>query len=189
MKALSASEAAAFDSSSPAAGNALIGARVKSLEDAAEADAPEGDTRLDNLEADVAALIAPGIPFFAKATLTAAAAGTPVHVIPAANVPAGKKIHIIDIVLNVSDSTAWTDSTATLVKLQDTADTPIVAASYAKAGLTANAVLGKIGTNITPGVDIQTGVGLTADKGLDIVGDAIFAAGSDIKVSVFGLFI
>lgn len=168
---LSAGAAAALSSSMQAAQNAKLGERLGGIE-----------TAIDEVRA-------PGIPFYARATLTAAAAGTPVHVVPAANVPAGKKILPIDIVLNVSNSTAWTDDTATIVKLQDTAGTPVVAATYAKAGLTANAVLGKMGANITTGVPIKTGVGLTADKGLDIVGDANFGAGSDIIVSVFGYFI
>lgn len=168
---LSAGEAEALSSSMQAAQNAKLGERIGGIE-----------TAVDEVRAA-------GIPFYARATLTAAAAGTAVHVVPEADVPAGKKILPIDVVLNVSGGTAWTDATATIVKLQDTAGTPVVVATYAKAGLTANAVLGKIGANITTGVPIKTGVGLTAGKGLDIVSDANFGAGSDIIVSVFGLFI
>lgn len=168
---LSAAEASSISNSMPAMQNARVGERLGGIE-----------TSVDEVRAA-------GVPFFATATLTAAAAGTAVHVVPEADVPSGKKIHILDVVLNVSGATAWTDSTATVVKLQDTAGTPVVAATYAKAGLTGNAVLGKIGANITAGADIKTGSGLTAEKGLDIAGDADFTAGSDILVSVYGIFI
>jgi len=168
---LSAGAAAALSESMPAAQNARLGERIGGIE-----------TAIDEVRA-------PGVPFYARATLTAAAAGAAVHIVPVASVPAGKKILPLDIVLNVSGGTAWTDATATIVKIQDTAGTPVVAATYAKAGLTANAVLGKMGANITTGVPIKTGVGLTADKGLDIVADANFGARSDIIVSVFGLYI
>lgn len=118
------------------------------------------------------------------ADLTAAAAGTPVHLIPASQVPAGKKIYIIDFLVNVGGATAWTDTTATVVKLQDTAASPVVAASIAKAQLTDNAVLGKVSTGVTLGANVLAGSGLTAAKGLDIVGDGNFAAGSTIKATV-----
>lgn len=160
---LSDNEAAALSASMPAAQNASLGERIGGIEQS--------------------------IPFFKTATLTSTAAGTAVSIVDASDVPDGKSIHIVDVVLAVDGSTAWTDDTATVVKIQDTADTPVVALTYAKAGLTANAVLGKIDTNITDGDDIITGAGLTADEGLEIVGDADFTAGSDIVVSVVGLFI
>jgi hypothetical protein len=116
--------------------------------------------------------------------LTAAAAATPVNIIPASQVPAGKKIYITGFLLNVGGATAWTDTTATIVKLQDTAASPVVAATAAKAQLTGNAALGPNSTGITLGAPILTGAGLTAAKGLDIVADAVFAAGSTIHATV-----
>lgn len=121
------------------------------------------------------------------ASLTAAAAATPVAVIPAAQVPAGKKFYLLGFLLSVGGATAWTDATATVVKLQDTNGTPVVAASIAKAQLTGNAQLGMLSTGVTLGTDVRTGVGLTAAKGLNIVGDAVFAAGSTITVTAFGV--
>jgi hypothetical protein len=126
----------------------------------------------------------PVSPQLFTATLTAAAAATPVPVIPAASVGAGKKIYVTDVILTVNGATAWTDVTATVVNLQDTADTPVVLSTYAKAGLTGNATLGTLGSNITPGTPLRTGVGLTTAKGLDIAADANFAAGSNIIVTV-----
>jgi len=120
-------------------------------------------------------------------TLTAAAAATPVHVIPAAQVPTGKKFYPLGMILSVGGATAWTDSTATVVKLQDTAGSPVAAVSVAKAQLTGNAVLGFPSTGVTLQTPVRTGVGMTAAKGIDVVGDANFAAGSDITVTVFGV--
>lgn len=134
-------------------------------------------------QAAIAALQAPGTPFNLTATLTSAAAATPSHIVPAASVTGSKKIYITAIYLKVGGGTAWTDVTATKVQLQDTAGTPIVAATFLKALLTGNAVLqGSGASTILAGmVD-----GLTAAKGLDIVGDANFAAGSTITVRVVG---
>lgn len=119
--------------------------------------------------------------------LTAAAAATPVHVIPAASVPAGKKFYPLGMILSVDGATAWTDVTATVVKLQDTAGSPVAAVSVAKAQLTGNAVLGFFSTGVTLQTPVRTGVGMTAAKGLDVAGDANFAAGSDMSVTVFGV--
>jgi len=127
-----------------------------------------------------------GRPFRKTVTLTAAAAGTPVEVIAAAEVTGTKKIFITDFLLSVGGSTAWTDDTATVVKLQDTASSPVVAATIAKAQLTSNAQLGKHSAGVTLGTPIRTGVGLTAAKGLNVAADANFAAGSDLSVTVVG---
>jgi hypothetical protein len=149
-----------------------------------KADVGAFDARVTALEA--AAPIG-GRPFRVVGTLAAAAAGTAVHLLTAAQVGAGKVAKILGFLLNVGGTTAWTDTTATVVKLQDTADTPVVAATVAKAQLTSQAQLGPLSTGVTLGTPIRTGVGLTAAKGLDIVADANFAAGSDITVTVFGV--
>lgn len=119
--------------------------------------------------------------------LTAAAAATPVHVIPDASVPTGKKFYPLGMIMSVGGATAWTDSTATVVKLQDTAGSPVAAVSVAKAQLTGNAVLGFPSTGVTLQTPVRTGAGMTAAKGIDVVGDANFAAGSDISVTHFGV--
>ncbi len=84
----------------------------------------------------------------------------------------------------MSGGTAWTDATATVVKIQDLA--AAAAITLAKAGLTANAMLVP-GTGNTTLAALLTGQsGLTASRGLQVVGDANFAAGSDLKISVSG---
>lgn len=72
------------------------------------------------------------------------------------------------------------------MKLQDTAGSPVTLLSVAKAQLTGNAVLGALSTGVTLGTLIKTGAGATSEKGLSIAADAVFAAGSDIKITVFG---
>lgn len=126
------------------------------------------------------------VPFVRTAQLTAAAAATPVEVLAAADVGAGRKAFVTGMLLNVGGATAWSDATGTVVALQDTADTPVNLLSAAKAQLTANANLGLLSTGVTLGAPILTGVGATAAKGIDIVADDDFTAGSTINVTVFG---
>lgn len=127
-----------------------------------------------------------GVPFRKTVTLTAAAAATPVHVLPEALVAAGQKAFITNILLFVSGETAWTDELATGVSIQDTEAAPILAVSFAKAQLTGGAILGMHSAGVTLARPVLTGVGLTAGAGIDIAADGNFAAGSDIIVTVCG---
>ena len=129
-------------------------------------------------------IIQTGAWFKRTATLTAAAAATPVHVLTAADV--GDKTAYVMGAFIKNGATAWTDTTATVVKVQDTADTPVVGATIAKAGLTANACLTLGSSNVTIGDPVALGTGFTAEKGIDVVADAVFAAGSDLEVTIFG---
>ena len=126
------------------------------------------------------------VPFVRTAQLTAAAAGTPVEVLANADVGNGRSAVVFDMILNVGGGTAWTDATATVVKLQDKAGSPVALATVAKAQLTGNAVLGILSTGVTLAAPIKEGTGTTDGKGIDIVGDANFAAGSTINVTVIG---
>jgi hypothetical protein len=69
--------------------------------------------------------------------------------------------------------------------LQDTANTPVVGATAAVAGLTGNAMIDEGNSNVTLGKAIADGNGFTAGKGLDIAGNAN-GTGSDLIVTVFG---
>lgn len=126
-----------------------------------------------------------GIWFKRTATLTAAAAGTAVNVLTAADV-GSKTAYVMGAFLKVDGATAWTDSTGTVVKIQDTAASPVTGITYAKAQLTGNAILTFSSTGVTIGDPVAEGTGFTATKGLDIIADSNFDAGSDIKVTVFG---
>lgn len=127
-----------------------------------------------------------GRPFRKTVTLTAAAAGTPVAIVAASALNPTDKIFITDFLVSVGGTTAWADATATIVTLQDTAASPVVAATFAKAQLTSQAQLGKHSTGVTLATPVRTGVGLTAAKGLSVAGDANFGAGSDLSVTVVG---
>ena len=125
-------------------------------------------------------------PFCVAGSLTAAAAATPVVLLADALVPAGKKVYVTNILLKVGGGTAWTDSSGTKVTVEDTAGADVVA--YAKAGLTANVVINDLGgANLTPGATTLSGAGLGAGKGLQIVADSDFDAGSTISVVVSGV--
>ena len=138
---------------------------------------------------DDAVIALAGKPFFQTATLTSAAAATPVDILTDAQVGATGTVVITGFLLNVNGGTAWTDTTGTVVTVQDTAGTPVVGITAAKAQLTANAILGQLSTGITLGDAIIDGTGFTAGKGLQIVADSDFDAGSDIIVSVSGYVI
>ena len=121
------------------------------------------------------------------ATLTATAAAAGVEVIADANVPAGKKFYPLGHLLSVGGTTAWTDVTATILTFQDTAGSPVVAATFAKAQLTSQAQLQFLSTGVTLATPVRTGVGMTAGKGMRLKGDANFTAGSDITITAFGI--
>jgi hypothetical protein len=126
------------------------------------------------------------LPFSVTLTLTAALAVTPVHIVPVASVPTGKKVYVTDILLKVNGETAWSDATGVGVNIQDTSATPVVGASVAKADLVGNAKIGKESASCVLAAPIVLGTGFTADKGLDISADKNFTAGSDIVVTVTG---
>ncbi len=124
-----------------------------------------------------------GVPFMATATLTSAAAATPVSLIADAAVPAGKKAYITSAFAIVDGGTLW--ATTATVKIQDTNGTPVDFVTYAVAGLGANAKLDLATANVTVEAAVKNGTGGTAAKGLQIVGNAN-GTGSDLKVVISG---
>ena len=133
-------------------------------------------------------LAAPGtlpvaIPFIATGTLTSASADTPVVLVAAANVPAGKKIYLSGFVAKVNGATPW--ATTTTVKLQDTNGTPVVFSTMAVAALSANAEVRPGSANVTSGSAYALGSGGTAANGITIAGDAA-GTGSDLVVTAWG---
>jgi hypothetical protein len=127
-----------------------------------------------------------GRPFRKTVVLTSAASATPVEIIADAEVTGTQKVYITDLLMYVSSTVAWTDSTGTVVTVQDTNSSAVVAATAAKAQLTSEALLGKLSTGITLGDAIKKGSGLTAAKGIVVVADSDFDAGSDLYVTVTG---
>lgn len=125
-----------------------------------------------------------GVPFRATVRLTSALAGTAVHIVPVADVADTEQVFVLGHLLNVNGAAAWTDSTATVVKLQDTDDAPAI--TFPKAILTGNALIPLGASGPTVDNVILRGIGLTAGAGLDLVADGNFAAGSDIYATVWG---
>jgi len=144
-------------------------------------------TLQSNIDALSASALAAGIPFNVVAQLVSTAAGTAVHIIPAASVSAGKKVYITGFRLSVYGATAWTGGTGSLINIQDTATIPIVAFRVNAAGLLGNAVIDSFAdANVDCFETLLKNIGLTAAKGVDIVADANFGAGSTAYISLIG---
>lgn len=152
------------------------------------------EDQVDSLETEDASLQSQidglgGAPTFAKtAMLTSAAAATGAILIDDSEVPSGDLVQILSITAKVNGSTAWADDTATVVTLQDTADTPVVGATIPKASLKANALLTIGSTGMTVGDAVALGSGFSANKGIVIIGDANFSAGDTLYVTISGFF-
>ena len=72
-----------------------------------------------------------------------------------------------------------------VVTVRDTASSP-VAAYLCKSTATADAQLMFGSTGVVLGDGIKEGTGMTEAKGLEIVGDDAFTAGSDLIVTITG---
>jgi len=145
------------------------------------------DARLDAVEAVVDGLTKdPGIPFRKTVTLKSADAETPVSIIADADVAAGKCVYITGFYANVKGNEAWS-GTGNNVTIADTASPAVSAITLAKAtalGASAQSMFGSNG--VTLGDGIKDGTGMTEAKGLEIVGDGAFTAGSDLIVTITG---
>lgn len=125
-----------------------------------------------------------GQPFFKQVTLAKGDSAGQI-LLTDDEVGAGRKAYVMGFSICLTGATAWTDVTATKLTIRDNNSSPVVIAEAAKAQLTANARLLNAVTGITLGAGIQAGA-LTAEKGIKIIPDAVFAAGSDIVAAVWG---
>jgi hypothetical protein len=130
--------------------------------------------------------LSPGLQFELSGTLLSTAPTIPVNIVPDALVPAGKAIYVNYIIISVNGATAWT--TSYNVTIQDDAGTPVVAVTLATAQLTGNAVINSLAqSGVTPGTPVIAQSGLTAGKGLWVVGSsASIVAGSPLICTVGG---
>lgn len=125
-----------------------------------------------------------GLPFVATASLTSAAAATPVTLLSATAVPLGKKVYITGFHAKVTGSTAW--ATTATVKIQDTNGTPVDYFTIAVAALTGNAEIRPGTANVTNENAYILGTGGTATKGLQLKGN-VNGTGSTLTVTVQGI--
>lgn len=137
----------------------------------------------NNADAEKADILPFGTPFKATATLTSAAAATPVTLLADSAVGAGKKVYITGFFAKVNGATVW--ATTANVYVKDNAGSPVTAITMAVAALTANAFVGLTTTNITVADPVALNTGLTAAKGLQLVANAN-GTGSDLVVTVTG---
>lgn len=152
-----------LENSSPADKNARTGQRIRDLEIAMNA----------------------AQPFHRTATITSAAAATPVILVPDADIPPGKICYVSGFIARVNGATAW--ATTTNVKIQDTAGTPVDFVTIAVAALTANTTIHPTTSNVTLESAMILGTGGTVNRGIRLVGNAN-GTGSNLVVTVFGFF-
>lgn len=127
-----------------------------------------------------------GMPFRKTVTLTSALATTPVEIIADDSVGEGKKVFITDFLVNVDGAVAWSGDGGNVL-IRDTEDTPVAGVTIAKAGLTNAALVGKhTASNVTLGNAVKQGEGFTEAKGIEVVADGAFSAGSDLIITVVG---
>lgn len=124
--------------------------------------------------------------FYETATITSAAAATPVNIIPDARVGTGRKVYLQGYVTKVDGATNW--ATTGNLKIQDTNGTPVDFVTITVNAATTNGnvetVVGM--SNVAMEDAYSEGSGGTAGKGLQVVGDAN-GTGSDMKFTVWGL--
>lgn len=144
------------------------------------------NTRLAAVESVVADLAKdPGIPFRKTVKLTSEAATTPVSIIADADVGAGKCVYINSLYANVNGDDAWVGDGDNVI-IRDRAGTPVAAITLPDSILTNSAQLMFGSTGVVLGDGIKDGTGMTPAKGIEIVGDGAFTAGSDLIVTITG---
>jgi hypothetical protein len=128
--------------------------------------------------------LSPGLQFEVVGTILSSAPTTPVQLLADAVIPAGKQVYINYIFVTVNGATAWT--TAYNVVIQDSA--AVAAVTLATAQLAGNAVISTMSqAGVTPGAPVLAQSGLTAGKGIQIVGSsASIVAGSPLIALVGG---
>lgn len=130
--------------------------------------------------------LAAGIPFDVQGVITAAAAGTPVVLLPDDWVPAGYQAFLDDFYIRVKGGTAWSGGSMANLFLEDTAgSTTLGFLDIAVAALTGNAILNRGTSNVTLLAGF-TDLGATEGHGIQVVANANAGAGSDIVVRILG---
>ena len=122
-------------------------------------------------------------PFHVTATLTSAAAATAVNLLPAASVRADKKVYVTGFTAFVNGATDW--ATTATVKIQDTHTTPVDFITLDATALDGNEIHHLGSDSVTVEAAVKSGTGGTADKGLQVKGDAN-GTGSNLIVTVWG---
>lgn len=148
-------------------------------------------TEVDTLKANLASLAgeeAGGKEFFsATARLTAAAAGSRVHLLGEDKIPLGKTVHPLGFMMVLDGETAWSGEPGTTVYLADSGTDSI----YRFAGIPAQLLTSGVFVSPTlEGVILEAEFGMALGcregKGIDLVADGDFTAGSDLVATVFG---
>lgn len=123
--------------------------------------------------------------FVGACVLTSAAATTESDAVPSTNVPTGKHALLDGFLLQLPGATAWTDTTGTVVYIKDKAG--VILATIAKSALVAGAHIGPYSSGVTLSTEFLNGL-TTVNSGICLVADHVFAAGTDLHLTVFGYF-
>lgn len=141
--------------------------------------------RKSNLVTELSSVTAEPTEYFHETvTLTSAAAGTAVNILPDARVGAGRKVYLQGYISRVNGATNW--ATTTSIKIQDTSAVDFITIAVA-AGTTNGNIRTVPGTaSVTLEDSFANGSGGTAAKGLQVKGNAN-GTGSDMLITVWGV--
>lgn len=137
--------------------------------------------------------------FHKTVQLTSAAATTAVNIIPDTDVTDDRKLYVVGFIVYNSDVTAWTGGSFTNISIQDTSGVVFVrvktnglqGGDYITIASNINAVddgslAGTSNLNYTNVAPLLKGEGGTANKGLQVVANALPTAGSTLYVTAWG---
>jgi len=184
---LDADKAGILDRLSPDGQKALLGQEIMRLGQMQESVA----VALDALEGVVAAVqetLAGGQKFFSRtASISATVAGTRIHLLAEADLPEGKKAFPLGFFMILNGEVSWTGGTGTAIYIADSGTDLIYRlAAIEAAQLVAGNYLCPDSDGVTLEAECGMNLGCRTGKGIDVLADADFGAGSDLVVTVYG---
>jgi hypothetical protein len=146
---------------------------------------------VDTLQASLASLNqeeAGGKEFFsATGRITAAAAGSHAHLLGEEKIPLGKTAHPLGFMMVLDGETAWSGEPGTTLYLADSGiDSIYRFASVPAQLITAGSYISPTLDGVTLEAEFGMALGCREGKGIDLVADGNFTAGSDLVATVFG---
>ena len=120
--------------------------------------------------------------------ISATSAGTLVQLIADAVLAAvsGARFHLEGFKIQNIGATAWSGGSGTVLYIKDSSN--VLYATIAVSALTANCVVYPNSTGVTLNANYTDDVGATLAKGMKVIADANFGAGSDLVVDIWGRY-
>lgn len=176
--ALTAAQAAALDRMNPDAQRAGLGTELQWVGSLADAAAGAG------------AASAPAQEFFCRTVSVLPAqvhAGDGAVIVPAAEIPEGKAIHVLWFFGMLNGSTAWGSATDAL-NLKGLGVSGTEVATFGSDKLVANAIITPLVENGYIATSMKLNAGLPAGQGLALASAVSFTLGSPFVLTVYGYF-